>query len=166
MLRADLLVIGALVIFIILIGLLNSKFLENRTFKRIEQKGLGMKQLSQSATPSSSVVPTTATTKPSPSNSTNNSSLKDWQYPGSIIIDSSQTSLVLESSADTNQITDWYKEKIRNLNMNTKTFVVTSSNNNVLNKLVGKGSSAEVKIEISKPDGSETSKITINYVKS
>lgn len=76
--------------------------------------------------------------------------LSDFDYPNSKETLNDGVTLKLESSDNPENITNWYKEKIRSLGMNAKSFVTTKTNDNVLNKLAGSGSSKEIKVEISK----------------
>jgi len=86
-----------------------------------------------------------------------------WQYPNSSIITKSETALILESNGDVDAITDWYKEKIKAMGMNAKSFVVTKTNGNVLNKLVGDNGNIEIRVEISKSAGESTVRIVVTY---
>ena len=47
-------------------------------------------------------------------------------------------------------ITSWYKEGIKSLGYNTKSFVTTKTNNRVLTKLSGIKNDSEIMVEISK----------------
>lgn len=110
----------------------------------------------------SSEIPT-ITKAPTPALSQNK--VSDYRYPNSQTISSSSDSLLLNSTDDTDLITNWYKEKIKNEGANVKTFVTTKTNDNVLNKLVGADGEKEIRVEISKEAGESLVKIsvTINY---
>ena len=84
------------------------------------------------------------------SSSNQNLNVSDFRYPSSTQISSSDNNLKLESSGDPQVITDWYKEKIRSLGFKSKSFIQTSTNGNVLNKLVGGLGDDEVKVDIEK----------------
>jgi hypothetical protein len=90
------------------------------------------------------------------------SSISEYQYPGSGIVSSSDSSLVLSSSDESTKITDWYKEKIKSKNMNATSFVSTSANNSVLNKLEGAGEGGKISVEIKKDEGSAQVTISVN----
>ncbi len=87
--------------------------------------------------------------------------LFNYQYPDSQILDSSNSYLLLGSSADSDVITDWYKDKIESEAMNVKTFVTTRANDKVLNKLVGADGNKELRVEISKDPGDSLVKISV-----
>ena len=69
--------------------------------------------------------------------------------------------LKIQSFDDSSRITDWYKEKITSLNMKAKSFVQTSSNRNILNKLAGANSLLKVNVEISKKNSDSKTEITV-----
>lgn len=114
-------------------------------------------------TPTSTSIPTDS---PSPTNAPANQSLNisDLKYPGATIINESESKLELESSDDPQKITDWFKDKIKSKNLNVTSFVQTSTNGNVLNKLVGANSNTELRVEITKQNDSQTVKISISLV--
>lgn len=129
----------------------------------------------QSATPSPSAsnspIPTSqtkATPKPTimaqtnTNNSTNNNDLNQFRYPNGKIISSGNTQITIESTDTPNQITDWYKQKIQGLGMNTQSFVSTNTNNNVLNSLAAAGNGINIKIEIRKDAGDSVTTIKIS----
>ncbi|MBU0569840.1 hypothetical protein KKB40_03595 [Patescibacteria group bacterium] len=88
----------------------------------------------------------------------------DYQYPNSEIVNSSDNSLLLTSTDETDAIINWYKEKIRNERMSVKTFVTTKINKEVLSKLVGADGEKEIRIEISKTDNSATTEISVVFL--
>lgn len=114
------------------------------------------------ATSSSSpnvIVSPVATPIPTPVSTpqTQTSDLNDWFYPGSSVVANTGLTLSLRSGDDTGVITDWYKAKIIEKGANVKSFVTTSTNGEILNKLAGASSEFEINIEISKPaNDSET----------
>ena len=87
--------------------------------------------------------------------------ITQFRYPGSFIVSLTGTTLSLESSENTDKITDWYKEKIKNQGMNVKTFVVTKTNDNVLNTLVGADGKKEIRVEIKKNSEEQTTHILL-----
>lgn len=116
-----------------------------------------------SASTQSLAKPSSTTYLKSP-NSTNNSFiLSDLKYPNSTIISENNSNLTLENSDDPTIITNWYKDKIRQLNMTTKSFVSTNNNNNILNKLVGSKANLELTVDISKQNGQNTTQINLSY---
>jgi len=69
-----------------------------------------------------------------------------WVYPNSTRQDANRW----KSGDDPGVITNWYKNKIEALGMNTKSFVQTNTNGQVLNKLVAANDNIKVSVEISK----------------
>jgi len=88
--------------------------------------------------------------------------LFDLRYSDSVLISSTDTTLILESTASTEAITTWYKEKIIAMGMNAKSFVTTKANEKVLNKLVGADGKREVRVEISQENSSSVVKIKVS----
>jgi len=103
---------------------------------------------------------------PVPTQSLQKSNILEYKYPNSQIVSSTSTLMSLESSDNSDSITDWYKGKINSLGMNVKTFVTTSANEKVLNKLVGADGVKEINIEISKEDSQSIVKISITIISS
>src|SRR3990172_11371851 len=79
---------------------------------------------------------TSASPIPTPKSTSAVVSSQAFQYPNSVQVRSENNSTTYESSDDPNLITNWYKDKIKSLNMNAKSFVTTKTNGNILNKLV------------------------------
>ena len=137
------------------------------------------------AIPSSTIIPTTSPTSnptsiptaiPSPttlppatSTPTNSPysqklNITDFKYPNAIVVNKNGNKLELESNDDPQKITDWYKEKIKSMDLNVTTFVQTSTNGNILNKLVGANGATEVRVEITKQNNSQVVKISISLI--
>ncbi len=110
-----------------------------------------------SSTPSASLNPSASPT-PAPSVS---AKLLDFIFPESEVKISSGDNLELESSKESNEITSWYKEKIRSLGFSVKSFVTTTTNGQVKNSLVGANEDLEVKVEINKASGSSQTIVNI-----
>lgn len=106
--------------------------------------------------PSSTSIPNSPTSKP---NQQVDSSLHAFVYPGSTILASSSTSLSLESNESTEAVTDWYKNLIKSMGMTATSFVTTSTNGAVLNKLAAAKSDFEVLVEITKAANDQVVKI-------
>ncbi len=94
-----------------------------------------------SPSPSSTNLPTT---------SQQSQKFEKYLYSESKVKILSQSSVTLESSANVDVITDWYKNKIKSEGMTVTSFVVTKTNDNVLNKLVGAKDGEEIRVEIEK----------------
>lgn len=104
-------------------------------------------------TPIPTLTPTIKKRQSSPTPTTKDkdtTTLDNFMYPQSKRISALATRLTLESTDDPQIITDWYKDKIKNLGMNTTAFVQTSTNGNILNKLTGASREVKVEIEIKK----------------
>ena len=66
------------------------------------------------------------------------------------------------STTDSPQVvTNWYKNKFEELNLNVTSLVQTSSNDNVLNKLSGANGSIEISVEITRRANDTTTKIVL-----
>lgn len=87
---------------------------------------------------------------------------KVLKYPNSVQI-SQNESTIYESSDDADKITNWYKDKIKSMNMRVKSFVTTKTNGNILNKLVGADGKKEIKVEITKKDDDQKVTITVDF---
>lgn len=107
------------------------------------------------SSPKNSPLPT-----PTPASTTSSPKSADWQYPGS-----TGNGNHWQSSDSPQVITDWYKNKIKTLNLNATSFVQTNTNNNVLNKLVAANGSTKVAIEITKDASSSQTSISVNLDK-
>lgn len=101
----------------------------------------------------------TATTKPN--NNSSSFSLSGFQYPGASVNSSSQTRMELTTVDSPTTVTDWYKNKINSTGMNAKSFVTTSANDNVVNKLVAAGNGTEISVDITKSPSDSSVKIVV-----
>lgn len=125
---------------------------------------------SPTMTPTSTLAPTIIESAPSltsiltptppPINIQNNTS--SFIYPNSNQIGQDGNAITLESNDSANIITDWYKEKIKSIGMKATSFVQTSTNGNILNKLVGAKSNEKVEVEIKKKANESMVKIKIS----
>jgi hypothetical protein len=88
--------------------------------------------------------------------SNNRVDLKEYIYPGSEVLSEGESNLELTTSDSPQSVTDWYKNRINNFGMNVTSFVTTSVNGRVLNKLVGSSGKVEVRVEINKTPDSDT----------
>ena len=73
-----------------------------------------------------------------------------FNYPNSETVEKNVSALYLQSADNAKAITDWYKGKIKDFGMSVTSFVTTSTNENILNKLAGAGNGKEINIEIKK----------------
>jgi hypothetical protein len=106
-------------------------------------------------TPTLSQPPDTQTATPGPTKTDGSFNISNFIYPGSSVQNRSD-------SDDTDAITEWYKNKIKSLGVNVKSFVTTKANDKVLNKLVGANSELEISVEISKDQGVSVARITVS----
>ncbi|OGC95948.1 hypothetical protein A3H89_03685 [Candidatus Amesbacteria bacterium RIFCSPLOWO2_02_FULL_48_11] len=83
--------------------------------------------------------------------------LSSWVYPGSQLVSSG----VWQTSDSPDTVTSWYRNKIEALNLTATSFVKTSANDRVLNRLVAEGFDVKVDIEISRSDNSSFTRIRI-----
>lgn len=122
-------------------------------------------KLTPSVIPSvTSVVPSIPSFPPSPTQIKKQMEKKDFsdlKYPNSESTGSSIDTFFYESMDDPDTITNWYKEKIRSFGMNTKAFVQTKTNGNVLNKLAAANGNREINIEITKKADESKVKIKV-----
>ncbi|MCL5432525.1 MAG: hypothetical protein M1524_00205 [Patescibacteria group bacterium] len=159
-------VLGILVALLLVI-ILGQKYFLNPTSQK-QQKAVSSTPtptISKSPTPTvfneNQNQPSNSPTPVANQNQNNSEQNEDLIYPGSIKTKDSVGSLELESSDDTQLITDWYKEKIKGMGMNAKSFVQTKANEKILNKLVGSNGKTEIRVEISKENNLSTTKISV-----
>lgn len=94
-----------------------------------------------------------------------NPPLSELVYPESVIISSSPNAIRLETTAETQTITDWYKDKIKSLNFESKSSVAVSKNGNIENRMIGEKAQEHVYIEIKKPNGFLKTSVNIEITK-
>lgn len=138
---------------------------ENGMQEEVSLEGESTDEEEEPTTPNLTPVPrTTPTITPTPTpkpQAPTDQQKGSLRYPNSSFIRTEGETDIYESQDDSDRITDWYKEKIEQLGLNTTSFVKTKSNDNVLNKLVGADGSREVSVEISKPAGTSTVTIKV-----
>lgn len=100
---------------------------------------------------------------PSPTVTKEENNILQFQYPDSQILTSEQDLIILESTANPTVITDWYKTKIKNLAFHTTSFIQTSTNGNVLNKLAAESDKAKILVDISKDSERQPVNISVNF---
>jgi hypothetical protein len=96
---------------------------------------------------------------------TNKPDIGNYIYPDSSVISRDGSQLHLESDAESDTITEWYKTKIASSGMNVKTFAKTKANDKVLNKLVATDGVEQIAVEISRQSGADTVKIIVSLDK-
>ena len=105
-------------------------------------------------TPTDSPTPTTI--------SQTSGNIDSFIYPKGSLVEKSSSGLIIESTDNPDVITNWYKAKIDELNMNAVSTVQTNTNGNILNKISASNGSLNVEIEISRSNSAEKTKITVN----
>ncbi|OGH19319.1 MAG: hypothetical protein A3D74_01540 [Candidatus Levybacteria bacterium RIFCSPHIGHO2_02_FULL_37_13] len=164
---------GTLTILIIILAI----FITAQNTPKKDQGEVISDTIKPSSTPTSTLTPSqnpndtptivpptlTPTSTPASTNIPNfdNQTNADFKYPNSTTISQSGSETAYESSDDPKKITDWYKKKIKSIGMKATSFVQTSTNGNVLNKLVGASQNQEVRVEISKQNNSSLVKIVV-----
>ncbi len=108
---------------------------------------------SPSLAPQITLVPTT---KPK-SITTPDSHLSTWVYPGSTLFSNN----IYLSQDSPQQITDWYKNKIRSEGFNIKNFITTSANEKIENKLTGSNNNQSTEVSITRSPGDNHTKIIL-----
>jgi len=83
-------------------------------------------------------------------------------YPAATIGSQSNGSVTLTSTDDAQTITDWYRNKIKQLNMNVRSFVQTTANDTVNNVLTAAKNESKIKVTITKRDGDSDVSIVIS----
>ena len=163
--NAELLLI--LVIVIVVASLLQGNIL-NKNKTKVIKNNFPTPTITSSPTPTVVISPTATVYKknsiPTPIQGSTNSGqdINSYKYPNSSVKEENSSKLLLESSDDPNTITNWYKEKLRSLNMNVNSFVTTKSNGTVLNKLVSANGEVKVSIEISKTNNQSSVEIIVS----
>ncbi len=92
----------------------------------------------------------------------NTTRIDAFVYPNSTLVSKTSSRVMLQSGDDPNLITDWYKQKIQSENMNVNSFVVTSVNDTVINKLSSSNSSVQIDVSIEKTPTASTTSVTID----
>jgi len=148
--------IAIVIIAIFLVG--SGILVRSKTTRQAQQEVLGEIIPTTSPAPSETHTPTIT-----PSSTQNSSTtLTDFIYPNANINAQSETSLTLSASDDAQVITDWYKNKIKELGMNTRSFVQTKTNDNVNNVLSAAKGSDEIKVTITKKAGDQQVSIVVS----
>lgn len=104
---------------------------------------------------SGSLTPTKATIQ----ESSESNPIDFLTYPNSTVITKTNSSLTLESDKNADEITDWYKDKIEEYDMNATSTIKTNTNGNVLNKISASNGSLKIEVEISASNSSNLVKI-------
>ncbi len=109
------------------------------------------------------IPPQIITSAPSPTQATSSTgSLNDFIYPNSSVQSQSGNAVTLLSTDDATVITNWFKNKIQQLGMNTTSFITTNTNGNVSNKLVASNGSLHISVDISKSPGSNQVTVAVS----
>lgn len=87
----------------------------------------------------------------------------DYLYPNATIISQTINSTELQTQDNPKLVTDWYKEKISETGFTTTSFVTTSTNGEVVNKLSAVKNDENVVIEITKKSDQLLTLIKIDW---
>ena len=88
--------------------------------------------------------------------------MSDFIYPHAEIIATTKDTIKLESIDEPDEISMWYEDKMKSSNFNIKTFIKTSSNDDIVNKMVGNNENFQISIDIAKPSKSDLVGIEIS----
>lgn len=104
--------------------------------------------------PVPSTAASTATPAQPPQTDNTNS---NFTYPGAQTTGNGEYT----SGDDPDVITNWYKDKIKDMGFNTKSFVTTKTNDNVNNVLAAANGYKQIKVTIARASGESTTQIKI-----
>jgi len=76
--------------------------------------------------------------------------LGSFKYPNSETSRSNSAETKYQTGDDPEEVTNWYKNKIKEQNLNVRSFVQTTVNNKTENLLVGANGNQEIRIEITR----------------
>lgn len=88
--------------------------------------------------------------------------LEGFKYPGAKVTSTSANKIEMESSGDPSKISDWYKEKIRALNFNAKSFTQTNQNGVIFDKFSAAKPGEKIEVTIKKDQNVSTVTITVD----
>lgn len=97
----------------------------------------------------------------SPSPTTSVGSLSGYVYPGATVTSTQENYMELTSTADTDAISDWYKQLLKDNDFSNTNSVKTTTNGVVSNKLIGNDGGVTIEVDVSKDDSSSTALITV-----
>ncbi len=125
-------------------------------------------QATATATPSNppvfAPIPT-PTQKPSFQDEDNNTGIENtlniWYYPGSIIAENRSGFLLMTTGDNASQVTNWYKEKVSDMDLLATSVITTTANEKTLNVISASGAGSNIKIEVASEG--EGSQITVEY---
>ena len=152
-------------VFLVLIGTYVSRSYQLQNVQKRPQEVLSDEiQVEEEPSPTITTATLPSPTQIPTSNKENvvPNSYSDFYYPGATTKEQTDSRLVLESSDDAGKITDWYKKKINDKNMSAVSFVSTTANDDVLNRLEGAENEETVSIEIERKSGSATTTISVS----
>jgi len=90
-----------------------------------------------------------------------NDTLNTWLYPAAEIAENRAGFLLLTTGDNPSVVTNWYKQKVNDLDMNATSVITTTANDKTLNVISAAGKSGDVKVEIASEGGG--SQITVEY---
>ncbi|MCL4398075.1 hypothetical protein M1403_03585 [Patescibacteria group bacterium] len=85
-----------------------------------------------------------------------------WIYPGATQIDNSSGVVTYETTDEPSAVTSWYQDQIARGGMTVTSYIVTNTNDNVINRLVGASADgSEIEVEIVRLAGSSYTTISL-----
>jgi len=154
------------VFFVLILLLFLTIALQNSSFKTQDKKDEKIEVMpSPKAKPQATQVPSPTekievivpTLAPTALPAVDNS----YVYPNSFNYSKNGNRISFQTVDSPQTVTDWYKAKISSLGFSAQSFVQTSSNDNVLNKLVAANGEKEIRVEISKDSGNQITEIRL-----
>lgn len=115
--------------------------------------------------PTKTVSPTITPHTPTPTGKPSNTSEPELEYPNSEKKAVIGKNIILESFDNPFEITSWYQQKVKAADFKITSFIQTTTNGDVLNKIVGIDDKKEIRVEISKINNEPVTRITlsVNY---
>jgi hypothetical protein len=107
--------------------------------------------------PSKKIEPTNT---PSPTSVPSSTNLSDFIYPGSEVLSSSDSSLSLKSSADTDTIASWYKDKLKESGTSLS-FAKADANGKISISISGYKNSIKFEVDVKKEADDAFAYITV-----
>ena len=156
-----------LVLFLVFVvsSLVNQATLDSEKVKKGELLRDKTKETQPTSTPTSSPAPTkpTQAAKPETTEQTQSDSESiEYVYPGSTVIRTDGSTIFLESSANPETITEWYKNQIEKAGLSVKSTVITDSNKNFLERISAMGFNQKIEVQIKRGANDMASETKIN----
>ncbi len=158
-------ILAFLIILLFLTILFDKNIKKSNSIKQNNSSNLVEKQkITPTVSPTNTPTPLPENIQEQTTTSTinNASNINSFIYPNAIVIAKSGNNLILQSNDDADKITDWYKQKIKELGMVASSFIKTNANGKVLNKLAGSSGEKEILVEVAKQHNENTVNISVS----